>query len=304
VVHADFLRRLQPSIFAFELRTCGRVLSGDSSILSLAPEFERSEIPLEDAWRLLCNRLVESLEILSCLEDECESGSPQLSYRVIKLYLDMCTSLLVFCRVYEPRYSQRAVALSHLAQSEPADTPFSLKEFSKQVATATELKVSGKNSGNDCPSNRKAMAAVTAEAMDYARKLWRWELKKLTGSHDDPDDRQLLKRWMSQQGMARRLRGWAYVCRKQGWHRSWREWGRWLRLLCQASPRYLVYAVAAEMCFLLPSWPDSPGALDARFWVDSLPVCGKIARSDLQQWPALAAATLWNYHRFVVETIA
>jgi hypothetical protein len=194
--------------------------------------------------------------------------------------------------------------LSQLALSEPADMPFSLRGFSKQVSAATEFKICGKNSENIVPANKKAMAAVTAEAMGFARKLWRWELKKLTISDDDPDDQQLLRRWMSQQRMAQRMRGWVYVCRQQGWHRSWREWGRWLRLLCQASPRYLIYAVATEMCFLLPSWLDSPGAVDVRLWVDSLPVCAKIARSDLPQWPVLAAATLWNYHQFVVETLA
>jgi hypothetical protein len=304
LVHAGFLRGLQPSIFAFELRACGRVLSGDASVLSLAQPFETSKIPLEDAWRLLSNRLVESLEILGCLEDDGESVLPQLSYRIIKLYLDMCTSLLVFCGAYQPRYSQRAYALGQLALSEPGDLPFSLSGFSKQVSAATEFKISGKNSESLSAANKKALAAVTAEAMGYARKLWRWELKKLTVSDDDPDDQQLLKRWMSRQAMGQRIRGWAYVCRKQGWHRSWREWGRWLRLLCQASPRYLIYAVATEMCFLLPSWLDSPRAVDVRSWGDSLPVCGKIAGSDSSQWPALAAAALWNYHQFVSETLA
>lgn len=307
LVRADFLRKLQPSIFAFELRACGRVLAGDASVLSLAPQFVTSEIPLEDAWRLLCNRLVECLEILGGLESQCESVSPQVVYRIVKLYLDMCTSLLVFCRAYEPRYAQRAHALSQLAQSEPTDAPFSLWDFSKRVSLATEFKISGKSSEDIRTSNRKAMAAVIAEAVAYARQLWRWELKKLTASNDDPDDQQLLKRWMSQQGMVQRLRGWAYACRKQGWHRSWREWGRWLQLLCQASPRYCIYSVASEMCFQLPALLDNPTdyrVANLRSWGDSLPVRRKAAGSDTAQWPALAAAILWNYRQFVVETLA
>jgi hypothetical protein len=306
LVHADFLRKLQPSIFAFELRACGRVLSGDAAVLSLIPRFRSSEIPAEDAWRLLCNRLVECLEVLSHLESECESVLRQDSYRIVKLYLDMCTSLLVFCGGYEPRYAQRTDALSRLAQSDPAYAPFSLREFSKQVSAATGFKISGISKTFGI-SNRKELASVTAEAMAYARQLWRWELKKMTNSDDDPDDSQLLKRWMSQQGMAHRVRGWAYVCRKQGWHRSWREWARWLRLLRLASPRYCVYAVASEMCFgLPPSLDGARGFTDSNCqrWRDFLPMRKQIYGSDCSPQSKLMAETVWNYEQFLVGTRA
>jgi hypothetical protein len=306
-VHADFIRKLQPSIFAFELRACGRVLSGNASVLSLAAQFGTSEIPLEDAWRLLCNRLVECLEVLGCVESQSESVSPQVWYRIVKLYLDMCTSLLVFRGAYEPRYGHRADALSKLAQSGLADAPFSLRDFSKRVSAATEFKISGTQSEEFGASSRKGMASLIAEAMGYARQLWHWELKKLTNSSDGADDQQLLKRWMSQQGMARRFHGWAYVCRKQGWHRSWREWGRWLRLFCQASPRYCIYAVASEMCFLHPSSPDAAHGFtdsDCRRWRYFLPVRKEIAGSEQSPWSQLVAETLWNYQRFLVETRA
>ena len=307
LVHADFVRKLQPSIFAFELRTCGRVLLGDASVLSLIPQFRSSEIPLEDAWRLLCNRLVERLEVLGHMESQCEAVSPQDSYRIVKLYLDMCTSLLVFCGAYEPRYAQRADALSKLAQSEPADAPFPLKEFSTRVSAATRFKISGKSGANFGVSNRNEMASMTAETMTFARQLWRWELKKMTNSHDAPADQQLLKRWMSQQGMAHRLRGWAYVCRKQGWHRSWREWGRWLRLLSLASPRYCIYAVASEMCFGLPSsLDDARGLTDSncRRWRDFLPMRKQIYGSERSLRSKLMAETVWNYEQFLVGTRA
>jgi hypothetical protein len=288
------------------LRGCGRVLSGDPAVLSLIPQFRSSEIPLEDAWRLLCNRLVECLEVLGHLESQSVSVLRQDAYRIVKLYLDMCTSLLVFCGAYEPRYAQRADALGRLGQSDPADAPFSLREFSKQVSAATGFKISG-DSKTFGISDRKEMVSVTAEAMAYARQLWRWELKKLTNSDDDADDSQLLKRWMSQQGMAHRLRGWAYVCRKQGWHRSWREWARWLRLLRLASPRYCVYAVASEMCFGLPSSPDGArGFTDSncRRWRYFLPVRKQIYGSDRSPQSKLMAETMWNYEQFLVGTRA
>jgi hypothetical protein len=306
-VHADFLRQLQPSIFAFELRTCGQVLSVDASVLSLAPKFEASEIPLEDAWRLLCNRLVECLEVLKCMESDAKSISPHVSYRIVKLYLDMCTSLLVFCRAYQPGYVQRAAALRKLAQSGPADEPFSLREFSNLVSAATEFKIDGKHGEEFGAFDRTQLASATAEAMSYARQLWRWELKKLTASHDDADDQQLLKRWMRRQGMARRLRGWAYVCRKQGWYRSWREWRRWLGLMREASPRYCIYAVAGEICFGLPAMPNDVRRLtdsDCRRWRNLLPVHKQIPSSERSLWSQLVAETLWNYQQFLVETRA
>jgi hypothetical protein len=306
-VHADFLRKLQPSIFAFELRVCGQVLSGDASVLSLAPQFASSEIPLEDAWRLLCNRLVECLEVLGHLQSQGEAVSPQDSYRIVKLYLDMCTSLLVFRRAYQPGYALRADVLSELAQSEPADEPFSLWDVSKRVSAATGFKLSSERSENLGTSSREELASTTAEAIGFARQLWRWELKKLTSSIDDPEDQQLLKRWMRQQGMAQRLRGWAYVCRKQGWHRSWREWGRWLRLLCEASPRYCVYAVASEICFAIPSSRDNGRGLtdsNCKRLRDFLPMWKNTSDPESSPWLQLTTETLWNYRQVLVETRA
>jgi hypothetical protein len=306
-VHPNYLRKLQPSIFAFELRACGRVLAGDASVLSFIPQFQASAIPLEDAWRLLCNRLVECLEVLGHLENQHEAGSPQDSYRIVKLYLDMCTSLLVFCGAYQPRYAKRAEALSELPQPEPSDAPFSLREFSDQVSAATRFKLSGNSVESFDISNRDEMASLTTEAMVYARQLWRWELKKLTHSSDNPDDQQLLKRWMRQQRIVRRIRGWTYVCRKQGWHRSWREWPRWLRLLCQASPRYCVYAVATEMCFGLPSSPDKARGLtdsNCQRWRNFLPMRQQIYGLERTLRSKLMAETLWNYEQFLVGTRA
>ena len=63
-VPPSYLRRLRPSIFAYELTAYGSVIAGDRSVLDLVSRFAVSEIPLEDAWRLLANRIVEQLETL------------------------------------------------------------------------------------------------------------------------------------------------------------------------------------------------------------------------------------------------
>lgn len=59
-----YLRSLRPHIFAYELLEHGRVTWGDENILSLAPRFSRADIPLEDGFRLLLNRIIELLEAM------------------------------------------------------------------------------------------------------------------------------------------------------------------------------------------------------------------------------------------------
>src|SRR6266568_9141306 len=90
-----YLRRLQPHIFAYELLTCGRVLWGEP-VISLIPRFPSAAIPLEDAWRLLCNRMIELLEASMVLRDGPQELTSEVFYKTVKLYVEMATSFLVF----------------------------------------------------------------------------------------------------------------------------------------------------------------------------------------------------------------
>jgi hypothetical protein len=318
-VHPRFFGRLRPAIFAYELLAYGQVIWGDCNILALVPRFSAGDIPLEDAWRLLSNRMIELLETALLENREQVTGDNEersgtsdvlpttsrfsvpcsvsavtgslspvpssVPYAAVKLYLDMATSFLLFKGAYEPTYRQREAKLRTLAENAGNlhGYPFSpLRRFSQRVTVCTELKL-----GTAAP----AITAISWEEMVAdARALWRWEMERLTGSADaaprnflpnlagadaqsplyrlvtfhsahpgviamasrTPTDRELMKRWMRHQGPAKRLRGWAYVLRKCGWYRSWREWPRWLRLGWKASPRYWVYAAANELFFRLP----------------------------------------------------
>lgn len=113
--HPRHLRKMSPNIFAHELRTCGKVLWGQEEILSLIPSFEASEIPLEDAWRMLCHRMIEVLEFAEALPSARVFSNHPLHYRIVKLYLDMATSLLLFSGAYVPSYQGRADRLESLA---------------------------------------------------------------------------------------------------------------------------------------------------------------------------------------------
>ena len=311
-VHPDYLRKLRPHIFAYELQKCGRVIWGDSQVLSLVPKFSASHMPLEDAWRLLCNRMIEQLEVLDGLEDRPMILPPETFYRTIKLYLDMATSFLLFTGNYAPTYAQRAEELKTLTDTASGweGWPFDLRSFCDRVTACTGWKLFRASLGGLSTTALENGDGFSfwAEAIAYARLLWRWELALLTGTTVQVHNRELLGRWMKCQPPAQRLRGWLYVMRRQGWHRSWRNWPRWGRILWKASPRYLIYAAAGELFFRLPCLlkPASERPrLDVdwekvRAWLPVLP--GSEPSRKFPNWRLLAAEIAWNYQHFLIET--
>jgi hypothetical protein len=311
-VHPSYLRTLKPHIFAYELRTCGRVVWGDPRVLLLIPAFSRGDIPLEDAWRLLCNRMIEQLEVARELLGRPAKLPPAVLYRTVKLYLDMATSYLVFVGAFEPSYRRRAERLMELAAARGnADhRPFPLESFAGRVRTCTQIKLNEMTEDASC-----ALAAPTElgftfweEAVEYARLLWRWELARLTGTVTQDLNGRLLQRWMRLQPLTQHLRGWLYALRKQGWHRSWRSWPRWGRQAWKASPRYWVYSAARELFFRLPCLlqpPEQRPQINVN-WVEvrsRLPIL-RDAGPEAQhaEWEQLADDIVRNYQRFLVGT--
>lgn len=301
-----YLRELPPSIFAYELRHCGETVAGDPQALSLIPDFPQVDIPLEDAWRLLANRLVEQLEGADELLARRPTLSPTLHYRTVKLYLDTATSFLVFVGGYAPTYDQRARALGTLRHSPPGTTrlPFDLGTFSDDVVRCTRWKLTA--TASVCDTSR----AFWERAIDYAHALWRWELARIVGSHGAvPNDTLLMELHMRRQPLRERLRGWAHVARQSGWRSAPSRWPRWARRAFRASPRYAVYAVAAELAFDLRS---AGGRVfdtgdDARRWQglgETLPVAPHLSRNGSGPRRSVAADVLFNYHEFVTNTRA
>ena len=306
-VSPDYLRRLPRHISPFELKTCGRVIWGDAQVLAIIPEFSAADIDREDAWRLLGNRMIEQLEAWRELTLASQNRVP---YGVIKLYLDMATSYLVFAGAFEATYSRRDERLGLLAEHPVGDPPFPLASFAERVHAATEFKVHGE------PATAGllifgGLETFWKDAVRYAQRLWRWELQQLTGFRQDVKNHELMRRWMAEQHLRRKLRGWAYVLRACGWHRSFRHWPHWIKLARRASPRYGVYAAAGELLFQLPELVDagSGGAsrdacgeprLDCEEMRGWLPVARE---SDEElDWQRLAADIAWNYHRFLEFT--
>lgn len=307
-VDSRFLRTLPRRILGYELKKCGRVIAGEPDVLSIVPDFEPAEILLEDAWRLLANRIAEQLDATDLLQSGSRELPESLYYRTIKLYLDMATSLLVFLGAYRPSYRERAGSLSQLAEKRAArgvETPFPLGAFSEIVNACTELKLRGLSASEE-PLGVDAHPTIEfwERAVSYAKRLWHWELQRLTGAADDSRD--LTKQWADMQPMTKRLRGWAYVARACGWARGSRHWPRWLVLSRRGSPRLLVYSAATEFLFCLPALIKSgqSGSTEAASMnLGHLPI-EEIREKKSYSWKELAAEIAMNYHQFVEGTCA
>lgn len=249
-VHSGYFRRLQPTVFGYELRACGRVAWGDTSVLSLVPSFSPADIPREDAWRLLLNRTIEFLEVVPGSFQGESSAASCCSYRLTKLCLDMATSYLVFAGEFRPTYRARAKLIQEMAERNDvvAACPLELRGFSRQLTRCTDSKLGTVQQEPFLSSWTESAVRV----IEDVHRLWRWELIQLAGTLPGAADWELMGSWMRRQALAARLRGWLVVIRGCGWHRSWRNWSRWLGLARQASPRHWIYALASELFFSLP----------------------------------------------------
>ncbi|MGH9467785.1 MAG: hypothetical protein ACRD1Y_10565, partial [Terriglobales bacterium] len=275
--HERYLRRLPAHIFGYELLQCGRVVRGDGDVLRQAPAMAPAAIPPADAWRLLTNRLVELLPHV--FNEAPRKAEPQAAYPWVKLVLDLATSYLVFTGGYAPTYQARCRKLMERgpARGDGILTP----EFLGQVEAATAWKLAPKPAAAEIflsPDFRDA-------ALARAEALWNWELRWLTHSPAGTSRRELWQRWLGQQPLSTRLRGWASAVRHGGAGPG--AWPRWLQLAQRASPRHCVYEAAIALAFA----PREAAAV-CRHCLPLPP------RSDL------SASVLDNYYRLVASTRA
>ena len=299
-VNGSYFERMPHHILTYELRACGCVVWGDAAILDLIPAFTPAEISLEDAWRLLANRMIEQLEAIGA--EPMRGLSSEAQYRLVKLYLDMATSFLVFRGQYEPSYAGRAIVLRRIAESAPeAKSPLQLKRFSTQVSVCTTFKLQGGDL-------TRVIGDLWPDAIESAHALWRWELQRLTYRETNLSDFELLRCWARLQPLGARLRGWISLLRRCELAFDWRTWSRWLRLASSASPRYCVYSAASTLFFGFPTIVAQDGSLMGavlRRAIADLPLyCRTKHRTDTEAYFALARETASQYRRFLETTVA
>jgi hypothetical protein len=304
VVRPSYLRALPHHIFTFELRSCGQVILGDPAILCLVPNFPTAQISRDDAWRTLCHRIIELLACIQEIPFPIETMTPALLYAALKLYLDMATSYLVFLGCYAPTYAERARRLQLLAQRNGAgkNTPFSLREFSRRVSECTAWKLCGP------PESDQVPCQVLEDAIADAQSLWRWESIQLAANNPPLLVGALCQSVARQQAISRRLRGWMSLSRRTNWSQSWKYLPRWLKSSFAASPRYLVYRVALEAFWQLPTLlrhePSPQMNLYCGALHSLLPARAPVPKHCLSHWHDLVADVTWNYKQFLVGTLS
>lgn len=282
----DNLCAMKPHIYAYELRERGVVLWGDMNALSAIPAFGVSDIPKEDGWWLLCNRMIEQIETAAApgTFDDCTA----VRYRIAKLYLAMAACYLLVTGRYEPSYQARAVRLKKIAEMDPnAASPLPLHRFSELVSCCTDLKIHGETgvSLNDFPG--------WADAVVDAELIWRWAAAEILGASASLRREQFLDGLASRQSIRGRAKSWL---RAAASHRSGliREWYRWVALALSSSPRYLVYGAASELFFMTQD-PTLAKTDQLAEVVKNLPISLNIPQQNLT-WDRVAKHVAHNFH--------
>ena len=305
LVPPDYFQKLPPHIFSFELKACGKQVFGHADVLSQIPKFSVAQISREDAWRLLCNRLLELLEYSEDLVVPDTKQTARLRYKLVKLYLDMATSFLVFKGHYAPTYAERCANMLTLAErgagtDDPKD--LDLAEFAKLVSLCTRMKLDPEGALPDAPM------LAAREAIRTAHSIWHWELQSLTGASASTPNKDLMREISSRQSLKQRLRGWAFAARAIGLPRSLGALPRWLWLATKSSPRNLVYLAGTTLLFDVAE-STTPvrdrNQRDLHYLTQLLPIRNfaelKLSSFD---WRSLAQAVFQNYEQFVLKTRA
>ena len=261
-VHRDYLNRVHPAIFSYELMAHARTVWGDAKILTAAPRFPISAIPRWDAWRLLNNRLLEQLQWAEISARWEVRDLRAAFYHALKCYLDMATVILIFAGHYRSRYGERAAALETWARAATReDAPFA-EDLAERVAACTTFKLRPgfgvRPLGVDLSAEPEMLSGevrrAIAELIRMFHLVWRWAGNAFIGTTGRPvnDDLALQNAVMRTQPRREKLRGWAKLALMPEVRRRPDFFSRMGRLLLKGSPRYLVYTVASNLCFRLP----------------------------------------------------
>jgi hypothetical protein len=299
-VQKRYFSRMRPHIFAYELLTNGKQLFGDSDYLALLPKFHPWDIPDEDAWRLLSNRMVEWLAL------QLNAGSETVEaqfYRVVKQYLDLVTALSLFCGRYAASYEERRGSVLAICEwMQQRISSFPSRDFLQFVETAFEFKL--------CPENPKFL---------WLQRSGRGNLRTAAGQAGfgrmvEELPKLLLMAWwaalseMHEGSVRSREEALTALIRVYGWEGIVRGWGKMIlrpesraggaffsrmpRLLWRGSPRSLLYVCTAQLL-------ETHGKEDDKTlrWVRShLPVHYGPKPAG---WRSLAQQCLWNWERYL-----
>jgi hypothetical protein len=243
------LRLLPRNLFGYEFRVHGKQLFGAREYLNELPTFTWREIPLEDAWRLLSNRMVEWLDFES---KRSSLSAPEQFYRLTKQYLDLVTSLTLVAGCYNDRYETRAAAIAGMEQwlNEKLKN-IRVKSLLEGAALAWRFKVQPDAPEylwlQDCEPSDFAVGLKHAgwswmadDLFAIHSAVWDWELATLSGIEPrSPED--MLRAIDRVYRRRQWLRGWARLVFRPYLRAGATFFRRLPKLLALGDPRGLVF---------------------------------------------------------------
>jgi hypothetical protein len=228
----------RPCIFASEVHQHGKVVWGEPSLLRTMPD---AGIPEIDALYLVCNRLVEQLAWRERICSDAGLVADRLfAYSLVKTYVDLGTSLLVFTGNYESTYARRAERLSSLRDALCGE----IEDFDlllERIAANSRMKLWPEKELLEVLRKEVALNRW-AELARSVLRVWKWELRQLARerSQVETDDVVAFARNCSPW---ERFRDWAKLARTAAMNAHWSDLLR-ATYFC-GSPRNRLYVEAA-----------------------------------------------------------
>ena len=247
-----YFRKLKPHIFGIELKRHGKVVWGDKGVLDTIPTMDEKEIPKEDGWYLLSNRIIEQIKALDAFLMRRSFQNFLFSYS--KMIVDLATSILIFTNLYRSSYRERAVLIEEGVKR--IENPSLRKELSKLPETvrfwvdvrSNPLLLTRVITGK-C---RNDILVKWLELIPIVKKIWIWELNLLLGEEKTLDVERLLERLLLKEPLRRKIKGWAklLLMPELSWDMALSKAA--LKNLFFGSPRYMTYAGSSLLYFHLP----------------------------------------------------
>lgn len=129
-----------PSIFMYELKTCGRTIYGQD-LLSSSPPINPDDIPLSSGIILVLNRMAESLDYLPCSAATANATRLARIVWINKTILACADALLLSVRSYHYSYQQRGRRFAAIAHDKFAPLVARVPAMPDLVRQATEFRV-------------------------------------------------------------------------------------------------------------------------------------------------------------------
>lgn len=177
------LARLRPAIFTCEMLEHAKLLWGEPDEIP-QPEWwiaGKRQVPLQDAFRLLNNRIVQQVEARARRESG-EAAPLYCEYALNKFWIELATSLSLFLECYRSSYRDRQKAL----ETQLARNSYPLSRDRAQLLVSRLREAMAVKEGSAPPEIHSD--APFSEAAEVALEIWYWEAGRLAGRECEPGD--------------------------------------------------------------------------------------------------------------------